>query len=602
MKSKLSKTKKEFEPLKYITEEILKLKQKTSENIISIGQYLCDVKQILSHGEFTKWLEEKVDFTPRTARKFMKVYEVFGDPEAGKSTSVLNLSSEKMYLLTGLNEKDREQFIQENDVEQMSTRQLKQAIKDMKKEHRKSTETPRTDNGSVPVEDKTPTELPIDDINTKENTTSVKSNTQIQNIWEDTQKILDEVLLRTGKFYTDDNLDLNDKENLLLSRYIAKEITYEQLKETIEQNSLNIPFIFNEEEYKKYIDGLELYNSYTHYVDNYNFKTKENNSYTYYSILLEKELKYSDVVEKMYALEQGENEETRQKWIKEDDYLSIEDNITIDMGCDDCTDYICIYIDKKLFAHFDIKKIDFYNCSEKLFSHYNINKKYLKLVDKFKKQLEKDRLEQKKKIYDDTVNRARFKYIHKDETYLLMYYSHNSTDYIKVFKKYDEVANFFFDTGMNIYNSDFHTTIKKENYVKNLIEEAKKNKVDLLYMFYFHKALTEKAKRIYDTWKKQYDPFRNYKSGSGSSFNWDGFDFGFNSTKKEVSIDIFNSEELQFLKDMLADKDLWRKVYTKTAIKVHPDRFTKDGEVAVKEADSKMKLLNSINDKIQKCC
>ena len=49
------------------TAEILILKDQTAQNIIEIGRRLIEVKERLEHGEYLKWLKEKVDFTERTA-------------------------------------------------------------------------------------------------------------------------------------------------------------------------------------------------------------------------------------------------------------------------------------------------------------------------------------------------------------------------------------------------------------------------------------------------------------------------------------------------------------------------------------------------------
>lgn len=562
-----------------LTLEIIQLKRETETNIIEIGKRLKQIKNNLPHGHFLMFLEEKVDFTRQTANKFMKIADEFSNSKA-----TLHLGTEKLYILTTIPKTDRENFIQENDVEQMSTRQLKQSIKHIKKAHKKPIEPPKTDNNVItPVWDETPTEPPIDDI--------VDSVGDITDIWAKTISLVNQIWLRTGRFYNDNNLDLDERESLLLTRYIAGEFTHKQLKETIEQNKLNIPFIFNEEAYKKYIDDLNINNSYEHYVDSYNSKTKEDNSYTYYDVVLSKELSYSEVVEKMYAVEQGETEETRQKWVKEDDYLFTGGKYTVDMGSDDCVDYICIYKNKKLLAHYDVTKHDYYHNIEQLFEFYKINKKYLKLVDKFTEQLKKDTLARQKRVYDDTVKRARFKYIEKDETYLLMHCNDN-TDYIKVFKEYNKVASYVFDTGMNLYNAEFYRVVLEEKYIKELVEEAKSNKVELAYVFKFNKALKVEAKKTYDAWK---------------GFNWDNFDFdNFEFKKKgnkqDASLELFDDEELKFLKDMLSDKDLWKKVYKNQAIKNHPDRYVTKGEIAVKKAENQMKLLNAINDKIQKCC
>lgn len=117
-----------LEQIDKITEEILKYKQQTAQNIIEIGKRLIKVKEALKHGDFTKWLEEKVDYTPKTAQKFMKIYKVFG-----KTNTPSFLSSEKLYLLTNLPEEDREEFINSNDIEKISVRELQKKIKVMKK-------------------------------------------------------------------------------------------------------------------------------------------------------------------------------------------------------------------------------------------------------------------------------------------------------------------------------------------------------------------------------------------------------------------------------------------------------------------------------------
>lgn len=705
----------DHEQIEQITLEIIQLKKETETNIIKIGEKLTQIKNSLPHGEFVKYLEEKIDYTRQTANKFMKIADEFT-----KSKATLHLGSEKLYILTTIKDKDeREQFIKDNNVEQMSTRQLKKTIKDMKNERKKVIEPPKTDNRVIePVGDKTSTEPPISDIkgdtleglqqqrkniiekrlefvkeNTKEyqeinnkicnlkdkrglydqmnfmvtlnelttNTrcflqtnlapfiysralkhldnpvvaqnildtikyvdewskeikdkfpiqykkdmkfidadiiteASTTNNNNIEDVWAKTISIVNEIWLRTGEFYNKNDLDLDEREAILITRYIAGEISHTELRQTIEANKLKIPYIFDEEEYKKYLDNFEISNSYEHYVSNYNFETKIDKSYTYYDVVLSEELSYDQVVERMYALEQGETEETRLEWIKKDEYLFKDGRYTVDMGSEDCTDYICIYKDKELLGHYDINNSHYYHDIEKLFDFYKINDKYLKLVDKFTEQLEANRLAQKKQIYNDTVRRSKFKYIEEDETYLVLQYN-DATDYIVVFKGYDKVASYLFSKGTNSYSIDFYSIVLEEKYIKELIEEANKNKVDLDGIFRFHKKFLAKAKEI----NEEFNPFRDYKK-KYSDFNWDNFDFdNFEFKKsKDVSLELFDNEELNFLKDMLKDKKLWKKFYVKTAIKVHPDRVANEDDKTKKKAENQMKLLNSINDKINK--
>lgn len=54
--------------------ELEALLNKSLDNMIRLGELLTEVKAELPHGEFTGWIEENLPFTPRTARRYMKVY------------------------------------------------------------------------------------------------------------------------------------------------------------------------------------------------------------------------------------------------------------------------------------------------------------------------------------------------------------------------------------------------------------------------------------------------------------------------------------------------------------------------------------------------
>ncbi|NFL55727.1 DUF3102 domain-containing protein [Clostridium botulinum] len=127
------------EILESTVQEILKLKEQTVKNILSIGDNLIFIKISLPHGEFGKYVEEKVGFSKRTAQKFMKIAESFHNANPPSCLGV-----EKLYLLTTIKEDDREKFINENNIEEMSTRELEKKIKETKnpvKEKEKKTES-----------------------------------------------------------------------------------------------------------------------------------------------------------------------------------------------------------------------------------------------------------------------------------------------------------------------------------------------------------------------------------------------------------------------------------------------------------------------------
>jgi hypothetical protein len=108
-----------------LTTEILILKQQTAQNIIEIGKRLIAVKEELPYGQWGKWLAEKVEFSQEHARRFMKIAEEFSD-----STSMWNLPPTKVFALLDVPPEDREQFVAEHDIDNMSVREMQQVIKE----------------------------------------------------------------------------------------------------------------------------------------------------------------------------------------------------------------------------------------------------------------------------------------------------------------------------------------------------------------------------------------------------------------------------------------------------------------------------------------
>jgi len=113
--------------LPQIEAEINILKVQTAQNIIEIGKRLIEAKKQLSHGEWGSWLKEKVEFSWDTANNFMRVAREFPNSE-----TLRNLNTSKIYALLSLPAEEREEFVAVNPVEDMTTRELQQAIKENK--------------------------------------------------------------------------------------------------------------------------------------------------------------------------------------------------------------------------------------------------------------------------------------------------------------------------------------------------------------------------------------------------------------------------------------------------------------------------------------
>lgn len=114
--------------LEKIESEIIALKNQTAQNIIQIGYKLIEAKEKLPHGEWGSWLENKVEFSQRTANQFMRIAKEFGS----NSEVLTDLGITKVGLLLDVPTEKREEFIENYDLKSMSTRELKKAIKQLK--------------------------------------------------------------------------------------------------------------------------------------------------------------------------------------------------------------------------------------------------------------------------------------------------------------------------------------------------------------------------------------------------------------------------------------------------------------------------------------
>ena len=108
-----------------ITGEILDAKRAGGEAILTIGRCLIEAKNMLRHGEWLPWLSERVELSERTAQKFMKLAREWSNPN-----TLADLGASKALILLALPEGERDSFLEENNVIDMSARQLEQAIKE----------------------------------------------------------------------------------------------------------------------------------------------------------------------------------------------------------------------------------------------------------------------------------------------------------------------------------------------------------------------------------------------------------------------------------------------------------------------------------------
>lgn len=126
-----------------IAAEINRIKEDTKRiliyNSIEIGRKLTEAKEMLPHGEWGKWLKTEVDYSKTTANNLMKIFQEYGSEQINllgdnlKSQTFGNLNYSQATLLLGVPAEEREKFVEENNVEEMSARELKKAIEELKK-------------------------------------------------------------------------------------------------------------------------------------------------------------------------------------------------------------------------------------------------------------------------------------------------------------------------------------------------------------------------------------------------------------------------------------------------------------------------------------
>lgn len=123
-----------------ITSEIKELCDAAGKTMLlyaaEIGRRLVEAKEILPHGEWGRWLSEECGFSQRTANKHMQIFKAYGSAQVSifgaelNSPTWANLSYSQALSLLAVPEEEREEFVKENNVEGLSSRELDRLIKE----------------------------------------------------------------------------------------------------------------------------------------------------------------------------------------------------------------------------------------------------------------------------------------------------------------------------------------------------------------------------------------------------------------------------------------------------------------------------------------
>lgn len=105
---------------------------------IEIGRRMVEAKKMLPHGEFGKWVKEKTGYSQTKANNFMRLFREYGSDQNGildagaNYHTYGNLSYSNALALLDLPSDERNSFVQENNVIDMSARELDKAIRERK--------------------------------------------------------------------------------------------------------------------------------------------------------------------------------------------------------------------------------------------------------------------------------------------------------------------------------------------------------------------------------------------------------------------------------------------------------------------------------------
>ena len=133
-----------------IAAEINIIKKKVQQTVIfasiEIGGKLMEAKSLVPQGEWGKWLENNVEYSQSTAENLMKLYKEYGGDQQSLfdtwtgSQTFGKLTYTQHLALLALPFSDRQEFAEQNNVEDMSTRQLLKAVQDQLEQERKAHE------------------------------------------------------------------------------------------------------------------------------------------------------------------------------------------------------------------------------------------------------------------------------------------------------------------------------------------------------------------------------------------------------------------------------------------------------------------------------
>ena len=101
-----------------------------TNSILQLGRVFCEAKQLVEHGKWMDWVKDNTGFSTRTAQQFMQAYTRFGSNEKARQIG----DRSKLVKMLSLPAGTEDDFLENNDVSDMSTREVEEAVRRVREE------------------------------------------------------------------------------------------------------------------------------------------------------------------------------------------------------------------------------------------------------------------------------------------------------------------------------------------------------------------------------------------------------------------------------------------------------------------------------------
>lgn len=138
----IERTPAEMSALKVMAHRVLTIEHNVASyalgGAIEIGNILMEAKSMMNHGEWLPWCKENLNYSERKAQNMMKIAREYGDENSvyANTQNSADFSIYKALELLKVPEEEVETFAKNNNVSEMSYRELKEKIKKLQSENK----------------------------------------------------------------------------------------------------------------------------------------------------------------------------------------------------------------------------------------------------------------------------------------------------------------------------------------------------------------------------------------------------------------------------------------------------------------------------------